>query len=121
MEAAKEMRKDKRIDVTWPVSIWVPDANRFFNGISHDVSRGGAFIVLSMTPAISVGQEVEINFPRTKALAKSKGQCARIKKARIIRVDLKTFGVAYMGMGVQFVDMMPLVPSASEESDSTNQ
>jgi hypothetical protein len=46
---------------------------------------------------------VEINFPRTTALAKQKGQYARIKSGKVLRVErknvLKGGGI---GMAVQF-------------------
>jgi hypothetical protein len=58
----------------------LPEANRFFNGKSVNVSKGGAFISVPMTTPVAAGNEIEINFPRTQTLAKEKGQYARIKK-----------------------------------------
>ena len=84
-----EQRKDVRSDLSWPVSIWLPEANRFFNGKSMNVSKGGAFLSVPMTTPVAAGNEIEINFPRTQTLAKEKGQYARIKNARILRVDRK--------------------------------
>lgn len=82
-----EQRQDIRQDISWPISIWFPQANRFFNGKSVNVSRGGAFISIPMTTPIAAGNEIEINFPRTQSLAKQKGQYARIKNAKVLRVD----------------------------------
>jgi hypothetical protein len=67
----------------------LPEANRFFNGKSVNVSKGGAFISVPMTTPVAAGNEIEINFPRTQTLAKEKGQYARIKNARVLRVDRK--------------------------------
>ena len=95
-----EQRQNIRQDINWPISIWLPEANRFFNGKSMNVSRGGAFISIPMTTPVAEGNEIEINFPRTEALAKQKGQYARIKNARILRVDRRqmlhegTIGIA---------------------------
>jgi len=46
---------------------------------------------------------VELNFPRTEALAKEKGQFARIKCGRIVRVDrTKLLENAEIGVGIAF-------------------
>ena len=36
-----EQRKDARSDLAWPVSVWLPEANRFFNGKSINISKSG--------------------------------------------------------------------------------
>ena len=82
-----EQRNNIRQELSWPISIWLPEANRFFNGKSVNVSKGGAFISVPVTTPVEVGNEIEINFPRTRTLAKEKGQYARVKKARVLRVD----------------------------------
>jgi hypothetical protein len=82
-----EQRRDVRSELSWPVSIWLPEANRFFTGRSINVSRGGAFITVPMTTPVRPGHEVEINFPRTMSLAKQKGQYARIKIGKVVRVE----------------------------------
>lgn len=82
-----EQRRDTRSDLAWPVSIWLPEANRFFNGKSINVSKGGAFLAVPMTTPVRPGNEIEVNFPRTMTLAKQKGQYARIKHAKVLRVD----------------------------------
>ncbi len=100
-----EQRKDIRSELSWPVSIWLPEANRFFNGRSRNVSKGGAYLTMPMTAPVRPGHEVEINFPRTMSLAKQKGQYARIKSAKILRVDRKEMlEGACIGMAVQFSD-----------------
>jgi hypothetical protein len=101
--AVVEQRKDTRSDLVWPVSVWLPQANRFFNGKSQNVSKGGAYITLPMTAPIRQGQEIEVNFPRTSSLAKQKGQYARIKSGRILRVERdKMLRNATIGLAVQF-------------------
>jgi hypothetical protein len=46
---------------------------------------------------------VELNFPRTDALAEEKGQFARIKKGRVVRVDRRTtLADASIGLGIAF-------------------
>ena len=103
MQALTEQRKDSRNVVSWPVSVWIPEANRFFNGRSCNVSKTGVFITLPVTTPIRPGYIVEINFPRTIALAKEKGQFARIKSGRVVRVDRKNLlENAQIGVGIAF-------------------
>jgi hypothetical protein len=82
-----EQRSDTRSDLAWPVSVWLPEASRFFNGKSVNISKGGVFLSVPMTTPVKAGHDVEINFPRTAALAKEKGKYARIKSGRVVRVD----------------------------------
>jgi len=103
MEALVEQRKDSRNTVSWPVSVWVPEANRFFNGRSCNISKTGVFITLPVTAPVRTGHIVELNFPRTEALAKEKGQFARIKTGKIVRVDRKNLlESAEIGVGIAF-------------------
>jgi hypothetical protein len=98
-----EQRQNIRQDLSWPISIWLPEANRFFNGKSVNVSKGGAFISVPVTTPVAEGNEVEINFPRTRTLAKEKGQYARVKKARVLRVDRKQMlQEGSIGIAVEF-------------------
>lgn len=98
-----EQRRDVRSDLVWPVSVWIPDANRFFSGKSVNVSKGGVYLKLPMTAPVCVGQEVELNFPRTAALAHQKGQYARIKTGRIVRVERsEMLRSGTIGVAVQF-------------------
>lgn len=100
-----EQRQDIRQDLSWPVSVWLPEANRFFNGKSVNVSKGGAFISLPMTTPVHPGNEVEINFPRTATLAKQKGSYARIKNAKVVRVDRnQMLRAGSIGVAIQFAD-----------------
>ncbi len=103
MQALVEQRKDSRNNVSWPVSVWLPEANRFFNGRSCNISKTGVFITLPVTAPVRAGHTVEINFPRTFALAKEKGQFARIKSGRVVRVDRKNLlENAEIGVGIAF-------------------
>lgn len=98
-----DQRKDVRTDLSWPVSMWLPQANRFFNGRSVNVSKGGAYVTVPMTTPVRAGQEVELNFPRTSHLAQQKGSYARIKTGKILRVDRsKMLDDAVLGLAVQF-------------------
>ena len=98
-----EQRKDTRSDLVWPVSMWLPQANRFFNGKSVNISKGGTYLSVPMTTPVMPGHNVEINFPRTTALAKEKGQFARIKYGKVVRVERKTMlQGASIGLAVQF-------------------
>jgi hypothetical protein len=46
---------------------------------------------------------VELNFPRTVALAREKGQFARIKSGKVVRVDRQNMlKDAEIGVGVAF-------------------
>ncbi len=103
METLVEQRRDVRTDISWPVSLWLPEANRFFNGRSANISKTGVFVKLPMTVPIRTGHIVEINFPRTAALAKQKGGFARIKSGKVIRVERKdTLKDANIGVAVTF-------------------
>lgn len=100
-----EQRKDVRSDLSWPVSVWLPEANRFFNGKSVNISKGGAYISIPMTTPVRPGHEVEINFPRTMSLAKEKGQYARIKSAKVLRVERKQIlHAGSIGIAVKFTE-----------------
>lgn len=87
MKTLVEQRKDVRTSLCWPVSVWLPDANRFFNGRSANISRTGVFVTVPMTTPIRTGHAVEVNFPRTQMLAKQKGRFARIKSGKVVRVE----------------------------------
>jgi len=103
METAVEHRKEQRTDLAWPVSVWLPEASRFFNGRSANISKVGAFITVPMTTPVRRGSVVELNFPRADALAERKGQFARIRRGRVVRVDRKaTLEDATIGLGIAF-------------------
>jgi hypothetical protein len=104
METLVDQRIEARTDLSWPVSVWLPEANRFFNGRSSNISKAGVFVRVSMTVPVRAGHTVEINFPRTEALAKEKGQFARIKKGKIVRVERKDMlKDAHIGVAIAFV------------------
>jgi hypothetical protein len=87
MDTLVEQRKNARTKLSWPVSLWIPEANRFFNGRSANVSKTGVFVTVPMTTPVRTGNIVEMNFPRTTTLAQEKGQYARIKSGKVVRVD----------------------------------
>ncbi len=98
-----EQRKENRASLSWPVSLWVPEANRFFNGRSANISKLGVFITVPMTTPVWPGQTVELNFPRTTTLAEQKGQFARIKSGKVVRIERKnTLKDANIGVGIAF-------------------
>lgn len=103
METLVEHRKEARTQVNWPVSVWVPAANRFFNGKSANISKTGVYIRMPMTVPMRAGQVVELNFPRTEVLAKEKGGFSRIKTGKVVRVDRKGLtDDANIGVGIAF-------------------
>ena len=103
MQTSVEQRRERRTDLSWPVSVWLPEASRFFCGRSANISKTGVFITVPMTTPIRRGSVVELNFPRTDSLAKQKGQFARIKKGRVVRVDRQsTLADAQIGLGIAF-------------------
>ena len=103
MDTLVEQRREKRTNLTWPVSVWLPEANRFFNGRSANISKVGVFITVPMTTPLRAGSTVELNFPRSESLAEKKGQYARIKKGRVVRVDRRhTLEDATIGVGIAF-------------------
>ena len=87
METLVDQRKDARTDLSWPVSIWLPEASRFFYGRSANVSKTGAFLSVPIPAPFRAGHAVEINFPRTEVLAQEKGGFARIKGGKVVRVE----------------------------------
>jgi hypothetical protein len=103
METLLEQRKESRSSLSWPVSVWVPEANRFFNGRSANISKTGVFLTVPMTIPVRLGHVVEINFPRTVTLAREKGQFARIKSGKVVRVDRKNMlKNAEIGVAIAF-------------------
>ena len=103
METLVEQRKNARTKLSWPVSIWLPEANRFFNGRSENVSKTGVFIKVPMTTPVRSGHTVELNFPRTVTLAEEKGQFARIKGGKVVRVERKNMlKNAKIGVAIAF-------------------
>ena len=81
----------------------MPEAKRFFNGQSANISKTGVFLNVPMTTPVRQGQIVELNFPRSTALAKEKGGFARIKLGRIVRVERRnTLTDAKLGVAVVF-------------------
>jgi hypothetical protein len=103
VETVVENRNASRTDLSWPVSLWLPDANRFFNGRTVNVAKGGVYISLPMSAPVRPGHIVEINFPRTTSLAEKKGQFARIKSGKVLRVLRENLTTdATIGVAVQF-------------------
>ncbi len=99
-----EQRTDARSDLAWPVSMWLPEAGRFFNGKSVNISKGGVYLSVPITTPVREGHEVEINFPRTPSLAKQKGQYARIKHGQVVRVDRRNIlENGSIGLAIQFI------------------
>jgi len=103
MATVVEQRKEQRTNLAWPVSVWLPEANRFFYGRSANISKGGAFLSVPMTTPVRPGSLVELNFPRTVTLAKEKGQFARIKRGKVVRVERQdTVEDGSIGIGIAF-------------------
>jgi len=104
METLVEQRKEARTDLSWPVSIWLPEANRFFNGRSTNISKTGVFLMVPLTTPVRNGHILEINFPRTEALARQKGSYARIKSGKVVRVERNNMlKDANIGVAISFV------------------
>jgi hypothetical protein len=103
VETLVEQRKSTRTNLSWPVSVWLPEANRFFNGRSTNISNSGVYVTVPMTMPVRAGNVVEINFPRTMALARKKGQFARIKSGKVVRVERRSMlKDANIGIAIQF-------------------
>ena len=101
--AIVEQRKTSRTNLSWPVSMWLPHANRFFHGRSYNISQSGVYVKAPITTPLREGQYIEINFPRTEALAKQKGQFARIKGGIVVRVERRNMlKDANIGVAIQF-------------------
>ena len=101
--ATAEQRKNTRTQVAWPVSVGLPEANRFFNCRSTNISSGGVLVRVPATTPLRTGHVIELNFPRTMALAKRKGGFARIKSGRVVRIERgELLDDATIGIGVVF-------------------
>ena len=87
MTCTYEQRNAQRKVVNWPVSVWHPQAERFFNGRSANISSGGTLLLLPMKAPIREGQEIEINFPHDDNLDLQDDKETYVKKARVVRVD----------------------------------
>ena len=99
-----DQRKESRTQLTWPVSVWLPEANRFYNARSINISKGGAYLSVPMTTPLRAGHTIELNFPRTPGLAKKKGRFARIKSGKILRIEREDATEnACINFAVQFV------------------
>ena len=103
VEAGIENRKSARTNLKWPVSIWMPEVKRFYSGTAVNIAEGGVMIKLPTTAPIQAGDLVEINLPRTTSLTKKKGQYARIKIAKVLRVQRESIRNACIGIAMQFV------------------
>lgn len=103
MGTGLEQRRSKRMNINWPVSVWHAKAGRFINGRSLDVSHGGAMIEVPLASPMREGQDLEVNFPRSNRLTKDKGCSARIKGARVVRIDRsQALNTASLKVAVQF-------------------
>jgi hypothetical protein len=65
----------------------MPQCNRFFNARTSNISSGGLLAKMPITTPVKTGSIVEINLPRTESLAKEKGGYARIRTAKVVRVE----------------------------------
>ena len=103
METVTEQRSANRTDLSWPISMWLPEANRFFNGRSDNISKSGVFVKVPMTTPINAGHIVEVNFPRTETLAKEKGGFSHIKSGKVVRVERRNMlEDANIGVAIEF-------------------
>jgi len=106
METLVEQRNGTRTELSWPVSIWLPEANRFFNGRSSNISKTGVMVRLPVTVPLRAGHFVELNFPRTISLAKQKGGFARIKAGKVVRIERNSLmDDATIGVGIAFSEI----------------
>jgi hypothetical protein len=103
METLVEQHRESRTNLSWPVSVWLPEANRFFHGRSANISKSGVLVHVPISTPAHEGSVVELNFPRTDLLAEEKGQYARIRKERVVRVDRRNaLNNASIGLGIAF-------------------
>ncbi len=103
MKTLAEQRSFTRTDVSWPVSVWLPEANKFFNGRSANISKTGVFVRLPITTPLHAGNVVELNFPRTMSLARKKGGFARIKSGKVVRIERgNLLDDVSIGVGIAF-------------------
>lgn len=120
MVCAFDQRRSPRTPVSWPVSVWHPKAARFFNGRSINISQEGVLVRMPLQAPVHEGQDLEINFPRSEALGREKGCFARIKNARIVRIDRsEALDSATVNIGMEFLEHPELcLESSSVDSSS---
>jgi hypothetical protein len=83
--------------------MWLPEASRFANARSTNISRTGVLLSAPMSTPVKCGQIVEVNFPRTRAIARQKGSFARIKAGRVVRLDKENLlNDGMLGIAVEF-------------------
>jgi hypothetical protein len=98
-----ERRIHTRTDLSWPVSIWAPTASSFYYGRTANISKTGVFVETGPSVSLRPGETIELNFPRTLSLAQEKGQFARIKTGKVVRIERsKVLNEANLGVAVQF-------------------
>lgn len=103
METLVEQRKQPRTKLSWPVSIWMPELKRFINAKTFNISKTGVFVTVPITTPVRTGHLVELNFPRTETLARKKGQFARIRSGKVVRVERRNMlKDAAIGIAIQF-------------------
>lgn len=103
MEAIAEQRTQPRTELTWPVSVWLPQCNRFFNAHTANISSGGLLAKMPVTTPVKEGNIVEVNLPRTHSLAKEKGRYARVMTGKVVRVERsRMLKDASIGVAVEF-------------------
>lgn len=103
MDTVVEQRTEPRTELTWPLSMWLPQCNKFFNARTANISSGGLLAKMPVTTPVKEGSIVEVNLPRTDALAREKGGYARIKTGRIVRVERsQMLKDASIGVAVKF-------------------
>jgi hypothetical protein len=103
MNTLTEQRTEGRTQLSWPVSVWIPAAHRFFNARSSNISKTGVFLTMPVTAPVKTGNTIELNFPRTEQLAKEKGAYARIKSGKIVRIVRESIlKDASIGIAIQF-------------------
>jgi hypothetical protein len=105
MVLALERRRTSRYDLRWPVSMWHPEQEQFYHVQSVNISRTGAMVRVGPKTPVRLGEIVELNFPRTKALASQHGCFARNKLARVVRIDEYGFFFSgQMAIALEFVE-----------------
>ena len=108
MVCSAEQRRSARSPIDWPVSMWHPQTNRFVNGRSVNISKGGALITLPPTASLQCGQIVELNFPRTEKLAREIGQYSRVKTAQVVRLRHENSTLSpKLSVAVKFIEHVP--------------
>ena len=103
METLIEQRKERRTKLSWPVSVWLPEADRFFNGRRANISKTGVLITVPISTPCPRGQHSGAELPGGRMYSPRKRAICPHQEGRVVRVDRRsTLNNASIALGIVF-------------------